>query len=59
MALNVWFSEGQMNGNPADGLLPFRYGAFRRALDCDARLWALVTVGHDLVWPRKAQVGLA
>jgi len=51
------YPEGQMNGNPAGGLLPFRYGAFRRALDCDARLWALVTVGHDLVWPRKAQVG--
>merc|ERR1712216_112921 len=51
------YPEGQMNPNPGEGLLPFRYGAFRRALECDARLWGLVTVNHEKCWPRKAQIG--
>lgn len=51
-----FFPEGQQNKAP-DTLLPFRYGGMKRALACDARVWALVAVGNERVWPKTEQVG--
>jgi len=46
-----------MNPKPESGLMSFRYGAFKSALQVDARLWALVTINNEQSWPRKAQIG--
>lgn len=51
-----FFPEGQLNKDP-DKLMPFRYGSIQKALDYDAKLVALVTVGNAKVWPLKAAVG--
>jgi 1-acyl-sn-glycerol-3-phosphate acyltransferase len=51
-----FFPEGQLNAMPTT-LLPFRYGGMKKALAHDAQLWAFVTRGCQLSWPKKAQVG--
>jgi len=51
-----YFPEGAINKNP-DKMLPLRYGSFKKALDFDAKLVSMVSVGNSEVWPRKAAVG--
>lgn len=52
----AFFPEGQMNKTP-DELSAFRYGAFKKALEFDARLWAFTTVNLEKAWPIKEQIG--
>lgn len=52
----AFFPEGQMNKMP-DVLCDFRYGGFKKALEYDARIWAMVAYGNQQSWPIKCQLG--
>jgi len=51
------FPEGTVNKAPEDGLLPFRYGTFVKALKHNFRLWGYTSVNHEKSWPKPASMG--
>lgn len=50
------FPEGAMNKGNVDVLQTFRFGTFKRALLEDARVWMMVSVNHEKVWPIAAPI---
>ena len=54
--LLCFFPEGQLNSTPKK-LMAFRFGGMKTALKHDAKLWAFVTRGCEVTWPKTAMLG--